>query len=181
MAGKAMGSHQCASTGTDVWLTPRHILDALGPFDLDPCAAPVEANWKTARVHYRLPDDGLTKPWLGRVWCNPPYSNVWRWLDKLAFHGSGTALVFARTETAGFQAHVWGKAASILFLSGRLTFHHSDGSKAAANSGAPSCLVAYGRRDATILANSGLPGAYVDRWWPLGVDDDPTLDFEATS
>ena len=89
MAGKAMGSHQCASTGTDVWLTPRHILDALGPFDLDPCAAPVEANWKTARVHYRLPDDGLTKPWLGRVWCNPPYSNVWRWLDKLAFHGSG--------------------------------------------------------------------------------------------
>lgn len=23
---------------SDIWLTPPHILDALGPFDLDPCA-----------------------------------------------------------------------------------------------------------------------------------------------
>ncbi|SDT83842.1 hypothetical protein SAMN04488548_1051, partial [Gordonia westfalica] len=66
------------------------------------------------------------------MWCNPPYSNVWRWLDRLANHGTGTALIFARTETAGFQAQVWRRATAVLFLEGRLTFHHRDGSKAAA-------------------------------------------------
>lgn len=161
---RAMGSHQCATTGDDVWLTPRYVLDALGPFDLDPCAAPVEANWLTAADHYRLPEDGLTLPWHGRVWCNPPYSSVWRWLDRLANHGSGTALIFARTETAGFQAHVWGRATAVLFLAGRLTFHHRDGSKAAANSGAPSCLVAYGSDDADRLAACELHGAFVHSW-----------------
>jgi hypothetical protein len=170
-----MGSHQCATTGDDVWLTPRHILEALGPFDLDPCAAPPEANWPTATTHYRLPDDGLSQPWSGRVWCNPPYSNVWRWLDRLAEHGSGTALIFARTETAGFQTHVWGKADAILFLAGRLTFHHRDGSKAAANSGAPSCLVAYGMDDAMRLALCGLPGALVTGWSAEVDEQQPTL------
>ena len=91
-----MGSHESASTGTDVWLTPRHVLDALGSFDLDPCAAPVESGWLTADKHYRLPDDGMRLPWQGRVWCNPPYLNVWAWLARLADHGSGTALIFAR-------------------------------------------------------------------------------------
>ncbi|SDT85680.1 DNA N-6-adenine-methyltransferase [Gordonia westfalica] len=175
-----MGSHQCATTGDDVWLTPPHVLDALGPFDLDPCAAPAEANWTTARHHYRLPDDGLTLPWEGRVWCNPPYSNVWRWLDRLANHGTGTALIFARTETAGFQAQVWRRATAVLFLEGRLTFHHRDGSKAAANSGAPSCLVAYGTDDAGRLLDSGLPGAFVHGWSITAVDDQPSLFEEAS-
>lgn len=178
MSNKAMGSHQCATTGDDVWLTPPHVLEALGPFDLDPCGAPTEANWTTAQHHYRLPDDGLSLPWHGRVWCNPPYSNVWRWLDRLANHGTGTALIFARTETAGFQAHVWGRATAVLFLAGRLTFHHRDGSKAAANSGAPSCLVAYGADDAGRLAGSGLPGAFVHSWSPaVNPDDVLALDF----
>lgn len=34
-----MGSHQSAVNKSDVWLTPPHILRALGEFDLDPCAA----------------------------------------------------------------------------------------------------------------------------------------------
>lgn len=147
-----------------MWLTPRHILDSLGTFDLDPCGAPAESKWPTARRHYRLPDDGLTLPWNGRVWCNPPYSETWRWLGRLGDHGAGTALIFARTETAGFQEHVWVRATAILFLAGRLTFHHRSGRRAAANSGAPSCLIAYGESDATSLATSGLPGAFVSRW-----------------
>jgi hypothetical protein len=34
-----MGSHHSAAAGTHVWLTPPHVVDALGPFDLDPCAS----------------------------------------------------------------------------------------------------------------------------------------------
>jgi hypothetical protein len=154
-----MGSHQSARAVTTTWLTPPHILEALGPFDLDPCAHP---EWPTANERICLPDDGLALAWYGRVWLNPPYSAAaWVWLSKLAEHGTGTALVFARTETAGFVKEVWGKASALLFLHGRLYFHHGDGTKAAANSGAPSVLVAYGAADAERLRTSGLAGTYV--------------------
>ena len=36
----SLSSHQRPHRGaTDVWLTPPHMIAALGPFDLDPCAA----------------------------------------------------------------------------------------------------------------------------------------------
>jgi hypothetical protein len=57
---------------TNDWLTPRYILDALGKFDLDPCAA-LDQPWATARRPLTVKDDGLKKPWVGRVWLNPPY------------------------------------------------------------------------------------------------------------
>ena len=154
-----MGSHESARAGTTTWLTPPHILDALGPFDLDPCAAP---GWGTADRHIILPEDGLAAEWAGRVWLNPPYGMAaWKWLAKLAEHGHGTALVFARTETAGFVEQVWSKAAAILFLHGRLHFHLADGTRAPGNAGAPSCLVAYGANDAGALQRSGLDGTYI--------------------
>ena len=156
----AMGSHHSAVAGTTTWLTPPHVLADLGPFDLDPCAHP---QWPTARTKFVLPTDGLAQPWEGRVWLNPPYGNeAWEWLDKLAAHGRGTALIFARTETAGFVAQVWAKATALLFLHGRLHFHHSDGTRAKANAGAPSVLVAYGQDDAERLHHSTLAGTYVD-------------------
>lgn len=137
-----------------------HIIDALGPFDLDPCAHP---EWPTARDRICLPSDGLAEAWVGHVWLNPPYgAEAWTWLDRLAEHGDGMALIFARTETAGFVREVWGKADAIKFLHGRLHFHHADGRRAAANAGAPSVLVAYGGRAARTLAgDTRLPGTYL--------------------
>lgn len=158
----AMGSHQSARAITTTWLTPPELIEALGPFDLDPCAAPSPRPWPTAERHIELPEDGLAAEWAGQVWLNPPYSfAAWQWLEKLAEHGDGIALVFARTETAGFVREVWGKASGVLFLHGRLYFHHADGERAAANSGAPSCLVAYGSVAARKLAATDLPGTYV--------------------
>jgi hypothetical protein len=165
----AMGSHHSARAQTTTWLTPPELIDALGPFDLDPCAAPSPRPWPTAHRHIELPEDGLTAAWSGRVWLNPPYSfEAWRWLSKLADHGQGTALVFARTETAGFVREIWNRAAAVLFIDGRLYFHRPDGSRAEANSGAPSCLVAYGSHDAARLASSGIPGAFVAGWATTG-------------
>lgn len=150
---------------SDTWLTPPHILKALGEFDLDPCAAPEPRPWPTAARHISLPDDGLQANWSGRVWCNPPYSRESaQWLTKLGRHGHGTALVFARTETAMFTETVWAAATALLFLTGRLYFHRQDGSRAAANSGAPSVLAAYGEEDAWMLRNCGLPGVFTDSW-----------------
>lgn len=156
-----MGSHQSTRAETTTWLTPPHILAALGHFDLDPCAHP---DWPTADRLLCLPEDGLATDWTvgSRVWLNPPYGReTWVWLERLAAHGRGTALIFARTETAGFVEQVWRKATALLFLHGRLHFHAADGTRARANAGAPSVLVAYGEADAEVLRASGLDGTFV--------------------
>ncbi len=156
-----MGSHQSQRSQTAEWLTPPSILNALGEFDLDPCA-PVDRPWPTARGHYTIDDDGLSLEWHGRVWCNPPYGALTtHWLDRLAEHGNGTALIFARTETAMFFDCVWGRASALLFLKGRLHFHSIDGTRAKLNVGAPSVLVAYGSSDAYKLEISGIEGKFI--------------------
>ncbi|WP_236567493.1 phage N-6-adenine-methyltransferase [Nocardia sp. CY41] len=156
----SIGGHHSTRAGSNVWLTPPGILTALGPFDLDPCAA-IDRPWDTARQHIAPPDDGLAADWTGRVWLNPPYAAVDRWLSKLAEHGQGTAIVFARTETRWFINAVWERATAVFFLHGRLHFYLPDGSRAAGNAGAPSCLVAYGALDASRLATCGLAGRFV--------------------
>ncbi len=148
MLTKAEGFNQTArgEDTTDIWLTPRALVEALGPFDLDPCAAPDPRPWPTAARHYTEAEgDGLTRPWDGFVWLNPPYgSQTFDWMDKLAAHpGGGVALTFARTETKGFHRAVWEKATGILFIKGRLKFCRPDGTTGG-TAGAPSVLVAYG-------------------------------------
>lgn len=156
-----IGSHQSARAMKDEWLTPPHIIESLGPFDLDPCA-PINRPWETASKHYTILDDGLKNPWAGDVWCNPPYgAEAAKWLARCADHGNAIALIFARTETKMFFEHVWGKASALLFIEGRLHFHHVDGTRAKANGGAPSVLVAYGDALARRLAESGLPGKFL--------------------
>lgn len=172
----AMGSHQSARAMTTTWLTPPEILEAVGPFDLDPCAAPSPRPWATAARHIELPEDGLAAEWTGRVWLNPPYSmEAWMWLSKLADHGDGIALVFARTETAGFVRTVWKRATAVLFLHGRLYFHKADGTRAAANSGAPSVLVAYGDAAAERLRTSGLDGTFLALVSPVSEQPTPEV------
>lgn len=161
----AIGGHHRPYQGrTDEWLTPPEIIQDLGPFDLDPCS-PVDRPWPTAETHFTVNDDGLLQEWKGRVWLNPPYGPATgTWLAKLADHGEGTALIFARTETDMFFRWVWNSASACLFLRGRLHFHDVKGVRAKANAGAPSVLVAYGRRDREILSKSDIPGHYVDLW-----------------
>lgn len=156
-----MGSHHGPVMGKDEWLTPPEIIRALGAFDLDPCS-PINRPWDTAREHYTVLDDGLSKGWAGRVWCNPPYGlQAAAWLKRLAEHGNGIALIFARTETEMFFESVWRRASAAMFLRGRLNFHHASGARAKANSGAPSVLVAYGQSNAIALENSHIEGALV--------------------
>ena len=144
---------------TDVWLTPPELIKALGHFDLDPCC-PI--SWKTADNFYSLANnqDGLTLPWYGRVWLNPPYSNWVAFLEKLKNHGNGIALLFARTETRGFFDHVWNSADSILFIKRRIKFIKADLS-GTGSSTAPSVLIAYGQNNTAALENSGIEGKLI--------------------
>lgn len=157
---RAVSTHETSTAGTDEWLTPPDLIAALGPFDLDPCSPGHRRPWDTAAKHYGLEDDGLRQEWEGRVWLNPPYAHAGKWLHRLAEHGHGTALIFARTETRIWFEHVWPRATGLLFLRGRLRFHYPSGKRADA-AGAPSVLVAYGQSDADVLASEPWPGYYV--------------------
>jgi hypothetical protein len=133
---------------TDSWITPEWLINRLGQFDLDPCAS-IPQPWPCARRQYTVRDDGLTKPWRGFVYCNPPYGRLAAsWLEKMRRHNNGIALVFARTDTRMFFDHVWPSAVSLLFIRGRLTFAKPNGKlpKKGHNSGGPSVLIAYGEQ-----------------------------------
>ena len=73
---------------------------------------------------------------------------------KLAAHGDGLALVFARTDTAWFQ-RIATEATALCFVGGRLRFHRPDGTPGA-TAPSPSLLVAFGLPCALGLAESGL-------------------------
>jgi hypothetical protein len=153
----------------DEWLTPPEIVRALGDFDLDPCVPCRMAHdgfpWRTAPTMMCRCKDGLMSPWPkdARVWMNPPYGPATgTWLKKLAHHGNGVALTFARTETRMFQDEVFQKAGGGLFIRGRVFFHHADGLRAKGAGGAPSILVAYGEANVHALMDSKIVGFFVD-------------------
>jgi len=145
---------------TDDLLTPPCLLEALGalretkeggyrlgsdPFTLDPCASRKQP-WPTAQEMWTIREDGLSRAWHGEVWLNPPYGrSLYHWVARLADHGSGLALMYARTDTEGFRAHVWDRASALFFLTGRPWFHQPvTGEQCPANCGGPMVLAAYG-------------------------------------
>ena len=154
-----IGSHQRTVGKSQTHLTPKWLIDALGPFDLDPCAA-LPRPWDCAKVN--LSSMGLDVPWRGRVWLNPPFDRyqVGQWVQRLADHGDGIALLHARTEAKWF-APIWEKSCGIMFLSKRVKFCLQDGSEQRANSGAPIVLAAFGGRNVPALLNSGIDGWFV--------------------
>jgi hypothetical protein len=85
-------------------------------------------------------------------------------MRKLADHGDGIALVFARTDATWFFYTVWERASGVLFLRGRITFLNLEG-VADRTATAPSVLVSYDRgragRNADSLEESGLDGKFV--------------------
>lgn len=148
--------------GSDEWYTPRWILDALGPFDLDPCAAR-DPLWPTARIMYDEDQDGLLQEWKGRVFLNPPYSRplIWHFVEAMAQHNHGISLLYNRLDSAAFQRHVLRAAAGIYFIRGRIRFFRPDG-KEGKSPGCGSILAAYGPADLKVLqrieAKQSIPG-----------------------
>jgi hypothetical protein len=160
---RSMKSHQPQASLVTSWVTPQWILDPLGKFDLDPCTPTEGMPWPTAKRMIRPDEDGLAIGWMGKVWLNPPFDKPSRsaFLERMARHDCGIALVPASTETDWFKKWIWPYASSILFLNRRPYFHYPDGRKGPANSGCSICLVSY-RMD-EVLRKSGL-----GEWLPIG-------------
>ena len=148
----------------DRYLTPRHIVEALGEFDLDPCGAPDHI---LAKHTYLLEngDDGLIDPWNGRVWLNPPYGRYQRpWVERLVEYGEGTALLPVATGTKLWQDVVWPNASAIHFYRHRIEFLRRKGFDGGEKMVSPqaSAIIAIGDKDAEALVRSDLPGFVVD-------------------
>lgn len=73
-------------SGTDEWYTPQEWValarDIMGGIDLDPASCDAAQTRIQATTYYTIHDDGLSKPWFGRMWLNPPYSQTKRWTDN---------------------------------------------------------------------------------------------------
>ncbi len=140
----------------DLRITPEALLRRLGPFDLDPCAN-TEQPWPTAATMINERDDGLVSLWHGMVWLSPPYArrkDLAMWLERMALYNQGIALLYAQTDSALYQEHVWPVARAYLFLRERIVFHLPDGNRFPAGLGirGPLVLVAYGDEAAARLA-----------------------------
>lgn len=151
-------SFERSAKATDEWYTPKGIIDALGRFDLDPCAAE-RPLWPTADTMWNRHDDGLSKEWYGRVWLNPPYSRplVEMFMRRMAEHRNGIALMFNRCDSRMFQEYVFDAADGILFLKQRIKFYREDGTRGD-SPGCGSVLIAYGEDNLEVLRHCGLEG-----------------------
>lgn len=118
------------SSNSDEWATPQDFynkLDEEFDFDLDPCAN--DANHKT-KEYFSTDDDGLSKNWGGhRVFCNPPYSQISKWVKKCyeEAHKPGTIVVLlipSRTDTRYFHDYILHRS-EVRFVKGRLKFGDS--------------------------------------------------------
>ena len=116
------------STGNIVAETPKYLFDRISSifnFSLDVCALPENAKCES---YYTPKDDGLSKPWRGGVWCNPPYGReISSWVKKAyeesqkEYNSFVLMLLPARTDTRWWWEYVQGKA-TLFFIKGRVKF-----------------------------------------------------------
>jgi hypothetical protein len=138
---------------SDEWYTPPRIIHSLGKFDLDPACGEQCPN-RTARR--RFSEQGLERTWSGRVWLNPPFSGAKPWMEKLAEHGDGIGLVFARFDAKWLQ-HCVSKSRCFFMFHGRIAFHRPDGS-APVHCPLSCILVPFGEHNVEAIRASGLKG-----------------------
>jgi hypothetical protein len=82
-----------------------------------------------AHTFYTRVDDGLARPWFGRVFVNPPFGGRHGhlpWLERFLDHGDGIAIVRAYTS-AGWFHDLALRAQTMLFPRGKTKFIRPDG------------------------------------------------------
>lgn len=110
---------------SDDYYTPAWVFERMGlEFDLDVCAPPDGIPWIPAKRFYTKADDGLSQPWEGRVWMNPPYSKPAPWIERFIAHANGVCLVPAAKARWFFD--LWEKADAFSVTPHRFRFANGD-------------------------------------------------------
>jgi hypothetical protein len=114
------------------WNTPESLLKHVYAFwpdgvSLDPCSNSTSIVVASLRWDGSEGQNGLTKPWEGRVFVNPPYGReITDWIEKIQCEVSARdcevlVLVPARTDTRWWHLAMK-DCRAVCFLKGRLKF-----------------------------------------------------------
>jgi phage N-6-adenine-methyltransferase len=104
---------------SDYWRTPAEILDRavalFGRIDLDPAS---DGAHVPALHHFTKTEDGLTRRWFGRVFHNPPFSQLAAWTakarDEYECGNAAEVLLIVRLDpTTGWWQPLWRFALAI--------------------------------------------------------------------
>ena len=148
---KLLGS--ISQKGSDEWGTPRQLfmsLDNEFDFTLDPCGNP-NRMLKGHMQMYTKKENGLNQSWEDqRVFCNPPYTYIKRWVQKCYSERNKAELIVmlipVRTDTKYFHDFIY-TYAELRFIRGRLYFIDHSGKKMKNNAPFPSMLCIYRRNE----------------------------------
>lgn len=131
-------AHVSHATGQHEWYTPPEYIDVvkavLGGIDLDPASSAEAQKFVKAKRYFTVEDDGLSKPWKGRIWLNPPYGSgvIDKFTDKLVVHyeakdvSSAILLTNNATETEWY-ARAAKAASAVCFPFGRISYLDASG------------------------------------------------------
>lgn len=130
------------SSKSNEWFTPidklEKVIEVLGQIDLDPASCPEAQVRVQAKRYFTRQENGLLRPWHGKVFLNPPYgktenrSNQGIWLQKLIDEynkGNVTEAILltnAQTSEKWFQP-LW--QYTVCLTDHRIRFDHPDGCK----------------------------------------------------
>jgi hypothetical protein len=131
-----MAEHEPCIGQSDEWYTPPEIFAGLQKggitcFDLDPCSAGADKDFVPANTRYTKKVGGLSNPWRGLVFMNPPFGGRrghLPWLERFFAHANGIAIVRAYTSSDWW--HAWmPRAHGILFPKSKTKFIRPDGTR----------------------------------------------------
>lgn len=128
------GQQTLFSSKSDEWETPQELFDALNKvfdFDLDVCATSENAK---CGDYFGFDSDypcGLTAQWgRGICWCNPPYSEISKWVDKALSETLAETVMLLPNRTCTKWWHKLNdhQAVKMYPIKGRLKFGNSKNS-----------------------------------------------------
>lgn len=145
--------HLQSITKRDNWATPKTVFDEIClKYEVSPQldVAAENGNQKCPRF-YTKKDDSLTQEFTEDFWCNPPYSEITKFVSHcysqhLKNNITGVMLTFNKTDTKWWHQYVEEKA-EIHFIKGRIKFVDPNTNQISKNSAPyPSCVIIWRKK-----------------------------------